>query len=66
MDNYLESYHVPIGHPGLNRMFTPDYEDQQELPRHRARHQLDARAPSSRWSERMYQELIGKVAGATA
>jgi hypothetical protein len=23
MDNYLESYHVPIGHPGLNRMFTP-------------------------------------------
>ncbi len=23
MDNYLESYHVPIGHPGLFRMFTP-------------------------------------------
>ncbi len=33
MDNYLESYHVPIGHPGLYRMFTPDYEDQ---PRCRA------------------------------
>jgi nitrite reductase/ring-hydroxylating ferredoxin subunit len=28
MDNYLESYHVPIGHPGLYRMFTPDYDDQ--------------------------------------
>ena len=44
MDNYLESYHVPIGHPGLNRMFTPDYEDQTDCRRHRARHQLDARA----------------------
>ena len=32
MDNYLESYHVPIGHPGLFRMFTPDYEDQINLP----------------------------------
>ena len=32
MDNYLESYHVPIGHPGLFRMFTPDYEDQVHLP----------------------------------
>ena len=32
MDNYLESYHVPIGHPGLYRMFTPDYEDQASVP----------------------------------
>src|SRR6201987_3865030 len=32
MDNYLESYHVPIGHPGLNRMLTPDYEDQRGGP----------------------------------
>ena len=32
MDNYLESYHVPIGHPGLYRMFTPDYEDQISVP----------------------------------
>jgi len=32
MDNYLESYHVPIGHPGLFRMFTPDYEDQAGVP----------------------------------
>ena len=31
MDNYLESYHVPIGHPGLSRMFTPDYDDQLNL-----------------------------------
>src|SRR5579872_3107286 len=32
MDNYLESYHVPIGHPGLSRLFTPDYEDQRGVP----------------------------------
>ena len=32
MDNYLESYHVPVGHPGLYRMFTPDYEDQASVP----------------------------------
>jgi len=32
MDNYLESYHVPIGHPGLYRMFTPDYDDQRTVP----------------------------------
>ena len=44
MDNYLESYHVPIGHPGLNRMFTPDYDDQRNFDGRRARHQLAARA----------------------
>ena len=43
MDNYLESYHVPIGHPGLYRMFTPDYEDQAQRPRGRTRLELDAR-----------------------
>jgi phenylpropionate dioxygenase-like ring-hydroxylating dioxygenase large terminal subunit len=61
MDNYLESYHVPIGHPGLTRMFTADYEDQ-------AGHHGVARGtswlrqqPSSRWSERVYQRIIGSV-----
>ncbi|MBS0377328.1 MAG: aromatic ring-hydroxylating dioxygenase subunit alpha [Proteobacteria bacterium] len=62
MDNYLESYHVPIGHPGLNRMFTPDYDDQKNFPGvARGISWLRDKA-SSRWSERMYQDLIGKVA----
>jgi phenylpropionate dioxygenase-like ring-hydroxylating dioxygenase large terminal subunit len=62
MDNYLESYHVPIGHPGLFRMFTPDYDDMITLPTGVARGISWLREqPSSRWSERMYQELIGKV-----
>jgi phenylpropionate dioxygenase-like ring-hydroxylating dioxygenase large terminal subunit len=65
MDNYLESYHVPIGHPGLYRMFTPDYDDQLNLPTGVARGSSWLRErPSSRWSERMYQKLIGEVATA--
>ena len=59
MDNYLESYHVPIGHPGLFRMFTPDYEDQILLPSGVARGISRLRErPSSRWSERLYQRLV--------
>jgi phenylpropionate dioxygenase-like ring-hydroxylating dioxygenase large terminal subunit len=61
MDNYLESYHVPIGHPGLYRMFTPDYDDQAHVPGV-ARGVSWLREPrSSRWSERMYQNLIGRA-----
>ena len=45
MDNYLESYHVPIGHPGLFRMLTPDFDDQSSTDaRRRPRRQLAARA----------------------
>jgi phenylpropionate dioxygenase-like ring-hydroxylating dioxygenase large terminal subunit len=62
MDNYLESYHVPIGHPGLNRMFTPDYEDQRALPHGVARGISWMRErPSSRWSERTYQHMVAGV-----
>src|SRR6266853_1469296 len=62
MDNYLESYHVPIGHPGLNRMFTPDYDDQRNFPTGVARGVSWLREqPSTRWSERLYQQLIGGV-----
>ncbi len=59
MDNYLESYHVPIGHPGLFRMFTPDYEQQVLLPSGVARSRGNLRErPSSRFSERLYQALV--------
>jgi phenylpropionate dioxygenase-like ring-hydroxylating dioxygenase large terminal subunit len=63
MDNYLESYHVPIGHPGLFRMFTPDYDDQANLPGVARGISWLRERPSSKWSERMYQQLIGQVAG---
>ena len=63
MDNYLESYHVPIGHPGLWRMFTPDFDDQKSLPSGVARGTSHMREqPSAKWSERLYQRLVGQVA----
>jgi phenylpropionate dioxygenase-like ring-hydroxylating dioxygenase large terminal subunit len=62
MDNYLESYHVPIGHPGLYRMFTPDYEDQAAVPGVARGLSWMREQTSSRWSEGAYQRLIGKVA----
>jgi phenylpropionate dioxygenase-like ring-hydroxylating dioxygenase large terminal subunit len=62
MDNYLESYHVPIGHPGLNRMFTPDYEDQAWRPGIARGLSWMRDKESSRWSERAYQRMVGKVA----
>jgi len=63
MDNYLESYHVPIGHPGLQRMFTPDYDDQKGHPGIARGTSWLREQPSSHWRERMYQKLIGSVSG---
>ena len=65
MDNYLESYHVPIGHPGLYRLCSADYNDQLRLPTGVARGVAWLRErPSPRWSERMYQQLVGSVSEA--
>ena len=61
MDNYLESYHVPIGHPGLSRLFTPDYEDQRGVPGIARGFSWMREAPSPRWSERIYQKYVGAV-----
>jgi len=61
MDNYLESYHVPIGHPGLNRLTTPDYEDQRGFPGFARGIGWVREAPSSRWSERAYQTLLART-----
>jgi phenylpropionate dioxygenase-like ring-hydroxylating dioxygenase large terminal subunit len=62
MDNYLESYHVPIGHPGLYRMFTPDYDDQASVPGVARGLSWLRENRSSRWSEGLYQTLIGHAA----
>src|SRR6202050_5160682 len=61
MDNYLESYHVPIGHPGLYRMFTPDYEDQAQVPGVARGLSWMREQLSSRWSGRVYQRIIGEA-----
>jgi phenylpropionate dioxygenase-like ring-hydroxylating dioxygenase large terminal subunit len=62
MDNYLESYHVPIGHPGLYRMFTPDYEDQASVPGVARGLSWMREHDSTRWSEGLYQRLIRNTA----
>ncbi len=62
MDNYLESYHVPIGHPGLYRMFTPDYDDTASVPGVARGVSWMREQPSSRWAERLYQKLVGRAA----
>jgi phenylpropionate dioxygenase-like ring-hydroxylating dioxygenase large terminal subunit len=62
MDNYLESYHVPVGHPGLYRMFSPDFTDQASVPGVARGVSWLREAESPRWSERMYQRLIGRAA----
>ena len=61
MDNYLESYHVPIGHPGLYRMFTPDYDDQASVPGVARGLSWMRETPSPRWSEGLYQKLVGRA-----
>jgi phenylpropionate dioxygenase-like ring-hydroxylating dioxygenase large terminal subunit len=62
MDNYLESYHVPIGHPGLFRMFTPDYDDSAAVPGVARGLSWLREKRSSRWTEGLYQSLIGRAA----
>ncbi len=62
MDNYLESYHVPVGHPGLYRMFTPDYEDQASVPGVARGVSWMREQDSPRWAEGLYQRMIGGVA----
>jgi phenylpropionate dioxygenase-like ring-hydroxylating dioxygenase large terminal subunit len=62
MDNYLESYHVPIGHPGLYRMFSPDYDDQATVPGVARGISWLRERRSPRWSEGLYQSLIGRAA----
>jgi phenylpropionate dioxygenase-like ring-hydroxylating dioxygenase large terminal subunit len=61
MDNYLESYHVPIGHPALNRMFTPDFDDTASVPGIARGTSWLRETPSPRWSERMYHSLVRKT-----
>jgi phenylpropionate dioxygenase-like ring-hydroxylating dioxygenase large terminal subunit len=61
MDNFLEGYHVPVGHPGLYRLFGTRYEA-EAAPNgvSRAIHWLRDK-PSENWSERHYQTLLPEL-----
>ncbi len=61
IDNNLENYHVPVGHPGYHRML--DNELTGFINEHGvagSRSVLRER-PSSNWAERMYQRLAPAV-----
>lgn len=61
MDNYLEGYHVPVGHPGLYRMFGAHYEAEVregDVARHI--HWLREKL-SENWSERHYQTILPQI-----
>jgi phenylpropionate dioxygenase-like ring-hydroxylating dioxygenase large terminal subunit len=61
MDNYLEGYHVPVGHPGLFRLFGNSYEVETRAGNvNRAIGQLRDKE-SANWSERAYQRLRPRV-----
>ncbi len=62
MDNYLEGYHVPVGHPGLYRLFGTSYEVEAR-PGNIARAVgwlRDKESPN--WTERHYQKLRPELA----
>ena len=62
VDNNLECYHIPMGHPGLNRMFGTDYDiSVEETGVSRGISRFKAQL-SSEPSEREYQERVVDVA----
>ncbi len=57
LDNYLDNYHVPFGHPGLNRLM--DNELASTINRHGISFSKSVvrERESHVWSERLYQKL---------
>jgi phenylpropionate dioxygenase-like ring-hydroxylating dioxygenase large terminal subunit/AcrR family transcriptional regulator len=61
VENDSEGYHVPVGHPGLRRLFGREYYDEPyRVEGSRSFSVLEDKL-SSVWSERMYQKLLPKV-----
>ncbi|HVO01131.1 MAG TPA: aromatic ring-hydroxylating dioxygenase subunit alpha [Candidatus Cybelea sp.] len=57
IDNYLEGYHVPTGHPGLQRMFGNSYTAEAQPTDVSRQVGIIRDKPSENWSERMYQRV---------
>jgi choline monooxygenase len=62
-DNYLEGYHIPVGHPGLLRLL--DYKRYLATPgKHHSWIDGPFRGkPSRHYQERLYQKLMRPMAG---
>lgn len=59
-DNYSDGLHIPVAHPGLTRLFGRGYGVEAEPHVDRMWGGL-VDAPSSNWSERLYQRLLPPV-----
>ena len=61
VENYVEDYHFPMGHPGLSALMDPDYE-RQVFPggTMRLSHRLRAQ-PRRSWSAERYATLLPEV-----
>jgi len=57
IDNYLEGYHVPTGHPGLQRMFGSSYTAEAQPSGVSRQVGIIRDRLSENWSERMYQRI---------
>jgi phenylpropionate dioxygenase-like ring-hydroxylating dioxygenase large terminal subunit len=56
-DNYSDHLHIPVGHPGLTRLFARNYKI--EAQQHVDRMEGDlVEKTSENWSERAYQHLL--------
>jgi phenylpropionate dioxygenase-like ring-hydroxylating dioxygenase large terminal subunit len=62
VDNNLENYHIPVGHPGYDRMLDSDMEDgfMNAYGVAGSRSVLKDKL-SSNWSERLYQQMAPEV-----
>ena len=61
VDNNIEAYHVPVGHPGLQRLYGTTYSfEVQPLGVSRGGGRLRDRI-STNWSERHYQKLLPEI-----
>jgi phenylpropionate dioxygenase-like ring-hydroxylating dioxygenase large terminal subunit len=61
VDNNLENYHVPVGHPGYHRLLDSDLTGIVNAHGVAYSKSVLREKPSSNWAERMYQKLAPEV-----
>jgi phenylpropionate dioxygenase-like ring-hydroxylating dioxygenase large terminal subunit len=59
-DNYSDHLHIPVGHPGLTRLFARNYRIEAQDHVDRMEGDLVEKV-SENWSERAYQQLLPKA-----
>ncbi|SMF14026.1 Phenylpropionate dioxygenase, large terminal subunit [Tistlia consotensis] len=64
VDNNLENYHIPLGHPGYHRMLDNQMEGFENAHGVAGSISTLKQRPSSNWVERMYQKLAPTVLAA--